>query len=130
MGLLGKSKYFVHFIDDMSWYIHVYCLKHKSKVLEKLKVFVTLSSNETGNQVKGLHTDNGDEYWSFEFAEYMTEKGLLHETTTPMNPEQNGVTECMNRTIVKTACSTLHHTKLPTSLLGRSSEHSSVLQRP
>ena len=112
---LGKSKYFVTFIDDMSRYTHVYFLKHKSEVLEKFKEFVNLTTNETGNQVKILRTDNGGEYCSHEFAEYMKEKGILHQTTTPMNPEQNGIAERMNRTIVETARSMLHHAKLPTS---------------
>ena len=100
---IGKSKYFVTFIDDASRSTHIYFLRHKSKVLEKFKEFVNLTTNETGNKVKILHTDNGGEYCSKEFKEYMREKGILHQTTTPMNPEQNGVSERMNRTIVETA---------------------------
>ena len=84
-------------------------------MLEKFKEFVDLTTNETGNKVKILHTDNGGEYCSKEFIEYMREKGILHQTTTPMNPEQNCVAERMNRTIVETARSMLHHAKLPTS---------------
>ena len=58
-----------------------------------------------------LHTDNDGEYCSKELAEYLQEKGILHHTTTPVNPEpeQNGIAEHINRTIVETACSVLQH---------------------
>ena len=112
---LGKSRYFVTFIDDSSRYTCVYFMKHKSEVLEKFKEFVTLTTNQTGNKVKKLRSDNGGEYWSEEFVAYLKERGILHHTTTPMNPEQNGEAERMNRTIIEAARSMLHHAKLSTS---------------
>ena len=109
MKSIGNSKYFVTFINYASRYTHVYFLRHKSEVLEKFKEFVNLTTNETGNKAKILCTNNGGEYCSKEFIEYMREKGILHQTTTPMNPEQNGVAERMNRTIVETETEQLRH---------------------
>ena len=46
----------------------------------------------------------------------MKEKGILHKTTVPYNPPQNGVSERMNHTIVETAQSTMSHLKMPIEL--------------
>lgn len=57
----------------------------------------------TGRQLKTLRTDNGGEYSSTEFADYLRSEGVRHERTIPKTPEQNGVAERMNRTLIETA---------------------------
>ena len=53
--------------------------------------------------------DNGGEYTSTEFQDFLKEKGIRHETTVPHSPQQNGVAERMNRTLQEAALSmTLH----------------------
>ena len=54
-----------------------------------------------GQQLKALCTDNGREYTSNEFEEYLKTEGVKHERTKPKTPEQNGVAERMNRTLVE-----------------------------
>ena len=110
---VGGSRYFVTFIDDCSRYTHVYFIKHKDEVLEKFKEFVNLTANITGKQVKTLRSDNGGEYCSKSFDAYLKEKGIIHQTTVPYNPAQNGVAERMNRTIVEAARSMMSHSKMP-----------------
>ena len=51
------------------------------------------------------------------FDAYLKEKGIVHETTVPYNPAQNGVSERMNRTIVETALSMLSQSNMPKVLL-------------
>ena len=118
----GGSQYFVTFIDDYSRYTHVYFIKHKHEVLDKYKEFVNFTTNVTGkqmktlvteNHVKTLRSDNGGEYGSKIFDAYMKEKGIVHQTTVPYNPAQNGVSERMNRTIVETALSMMSQSKMP-----------------
>ena len=48
-------------------------------------------------KVKVLCTDNGGEYVSTEFLEG---EGICHEHNIPKSPQQNGVAECMNRTLI------------------------------
>ena len=67
----------------------------------------------TGEKLKSLRTDNGGEYVSTEFKSYLSKEGIKHELTVPKTPEQNGVAERMNRTIVETARSMLAEAKLP-----------------
>ena len=110
---LGGGKYFVTFIDDKTRYTWVYIIKSKDEVFEKFLEFKAQMEMATGNKVKALRDDNGGEYKSHEFERYLKQNGIRHELTVPKNPEQNGVAERMNRTIVETARCMLVEAKLP-----------------
>ena len=73
---LGGSKYFVTFIDDYSHCCAVFMLKHKSKVFKYFKEFERQVTNECGYTIHTLHTDNGGEYLSTEFQDYLKSKGI------------------------------------------------------
>ena len=90
-------------------------MKHKSEVLEKFKEFVELVENLFEKRVKSLRSDNEGEYESREFTEYCKSKGIKKDDTIPYTPQQNGVSERMNRTIMETTRSMLHHAELPLS---------------
>ena len=60
-----------------------------------------------------LRSDNGGEYISSEFESYLKLKGIRHELTVPHTPEQNGVAERMNRTLMESARSMIAHSMLP-----------------
>ena len=109
----GGYRYFVTFIDDYSRCCKVYFLKHKSEVLEKFKMFEAVFTNECGEKIGKLRTDNGGEYLSGEFQAYLKSKQIHHETTVRHTPQQNGVAERKNRTIVESARSMLSHAGLP-----------------
>ena len=63
---------------------------------------------DTGNQVKALRSDNGGEYISNEFKNFCNKEGIQRELIVPHNPQQNGVIERKNRTIVGVARAMLH----------------------
>jgi len=64
---------------------------------------------ETGKKLKCLRSDNGGEYYSKELDRYYSEHGIRREKTVPRKPQENGVSERMNRTIMKHArCMRLH----------------------
>ena len=52
-------------------------------------------------KLKVLWSDNGGEYTSGEFVEYLMSEGIRHELTVPKSPQQNGVAERLNRTLVE-----------------------------
>ena len=110
---IGGRRYFVTFIDDFSRCCAVYFLRHKSEVLDKFKEFEAVTTNECGQRIGTLRTDNGGEYLSAEFEAYLKSKGIRHQLTVPGSPEQNGVAERMNRTIVEAARSMIAHAGLP-----------------
>lgn len=100
---LGGSNYFVTFIDDFSRKVFVYPIRAKSEVLSRFIEFKTLVENETENKIKILRSDGGGEYKSKKFAKFCADNGIKHETTTPYTPQQNGVAERNNRTILEKA---------------------------
>ena len=110
---IGGNKYFVTFIDDYSRCCTVYFLKSKSEVPEKFKEFEARVFNYCSQRVSTLRSDNGGEYLSKEFRSYLKSKGIRQELTVPHSPEQNGVAERMNRTLMETARSMMAHAGLP-----------------
>lgn len=90
-------------------------LKPKPEVLELFKTFVNRLEIETSQKVNTLRSDNGGrgEYESKEFSLWMYRKGIRHETSMPKTPEQNGVAERQNRTIIESARCMLHSTGQP-----------------
>ena len=64
---IGGSKYFVTFIDNFSRCCAVYFLRNKSEVLDKFKEFEARASNDCGERIGTLWSDNGGEYLSKEF---------------------------------------------------------------
>ena len=110
---LGGSRYYVMVIDDFSSYTTVYFMRSKSDVLAKFKEFVMLMENLTERKVKTLRSDNRGEYTSIEFQQFCIEHGTKRDLTVPMNPEQNGKAERMNRTLIDSTRAMLHHAKMP-----------------
>ena len=115
---MGGSRYLLTFIDDYSRYSFVYFLKTKCEVLSKFQELVQYIEN--GNHkvkelkvINNIRSDNGGEYTSKEFERYCTEKGISRQFTNPNCPEQNGVSERLNRTIIEAARSVLYHASLP-----------------
>ena len=103
----GKAEYFLTLIDDYTHYTWVYALQRKSQVFEYFVKWKSLIEKSSGVRMKTLRTDNGGEYTSTEFKEYLAKEGIRHDLTVPKNPEQNGVAERMNRTLVESVRSML-----------------------
>ena len=68
---------------------------------------------ESGRNIKVLRSDRGGEFLSNEFKIFCAEKGIQRQLTAPYIPEQNGVAERKNRTVVEMARSLLKEKDLP-----------------
>ncbi len=98
---VGGAEYFLTFIDDFSRYIWVFFLKRKDEMFSLFLGWKAMVDRVTGQQFKVLRSDNGGEYKSNRFVEYLRSEGVRHELTVPKNPQQNGVAERCNRTLVE-----------------------------
>jgi transposase InsO family protein len=87
-------------------------MKYKSEVLEKLKEWEAAVTNQAECKIKTLRTDNGGEYTSTEFQDFLKEKGILNVTTVPHSPQKDAVAERMNRTLQEAALSMILHAGL------------------
>jgi transposase InsO family protein len=63
--------------------------------------------------LKCLRSDNGGEYYSKAFNDYCSYHGIRREKTVPGTPQENGVSERMNKTIMERARSVRLHAELP-----------------
>nr|GEW03870.1 retrovirus-related Pol polyprotein from transposon TNT 1-94 [Tanacetum cinerariifolium] len=100
---LAGSKYFLLFIDDHSRMSWVYFLKQKSESLECFKKFKAMVEKQSGKNVKVLRTDQGGKFLFMEFTAFCEEEGIKRELIAPYTPEQNGIAERKNRTVVEMA---------------------------
>ena len=114
---LGQ-RYYVSFIDDFTHFCVIYLLKNKSEVFQKFREYESMGRSHFGCKVSRLRCDNGGEYISIQFKDFCKINGIQLEYTVPFTPEQNGVSECMNRTIVERARTMLIESDLPEELWG------------
>ena len=113
---IGGRKYYVTFKDEFTNYRQVYFIKKKSETVNCLKEFLSFCKSQ-GHLVRELLSDNGTEYINDEFRKVTTEAGLNHRKSMPYTPEQNGMAERENRTLMESARAMLHSkAKLPESL--------------
>jgi hypothetical protein len=105
---LGGARYYLTVIDDFSRKMWVYPLKAKSECFERFKEFKALAEKEVDSHIKVLRSDNGGEYTSNQFEAYLKAQGIAHQTSAPHTPQQNGVAERADRTIVEMARSMIH----------------------
>ncbi|KAJ0847396.1 putative RNA-directed DNA polymerase [Helianthus annuus] len=95
----GK-RYLLVFIDDYSRKGWVYFLAAKSESFATFKRFKAMVENETGFTIKGLRSDRGGEFTSSAFNTYCESYGIKRQLTTAFTPQQNGVAERRNKTIM------------------------------
>nr|CCA21616.1 putative polyprotein [Albugo laibachii Nc14] len=89
--------------------VKVYFLKAKSRVSDYFIEYKSLLERQTTRKIKCIRTDNGTEYVNKRFAEECRRNGIVHQTTAPFSPQQNGLAERMNRTLIERARAMLAH---------------------
>ena len=114
---LAGAEYFLMFMGNHTRYVWVYPLKHKDEVFDRFLKWKALVEKSSGRKLKVLQTDDSGEYTSTTFKDYLNAEGVCHERTVPKNPEQNGVAERQNQTLVETVRSMLIDSKLPHKFL-------------
>jgi transposase InsO family protein len=98
--------------------VFVYYLKSKSAVCEKFIEFKNMIEKQTESKIKILRTDNGTEYVNKQMETFLKKNGIIHQTTNVYTPQQNGVAERMNRTLVERAKCLLFDAGLKKGVLG------------
>ncbi|KAM0055964.1 putative RNA-directed DNA polymerase [Helianthus debilis subsp. tardiflorus] len=112
---LGNKKYVVTFIDDASRFCYVYLLHSKDEALDKFKIYKQEVERHQSCLIKNLRTDRGGEYYD---PVYFQSTGIIHQTTAPYTPQQNGVSERKNRTLKEMVNSMLSYSGLSEGFWG------------
>ena len=87
----------------------------KSETFDRFKDFKALAEKQLGKSLKTLRSDRGGEYLDSEFKDFLLEHGILSQLTAPGTPQQNGVSERRNRTLLDMVRSMLSYSSLPLS---------------
>ena len=104
------------FVDDFSRKVWVYILKSRDETFACFRQWKAMVETQIERKVKYLRSDNGTEFCSGEFEKYCRDAGIIRHYTTVGTPQQNGVAERMNRTLLERTRCMLSHAGLPQSL--------------
>jgi transposase InsO family protein len=105
---IGGSKYGLVIVDDFSRFTCVFFLQDKSK-----KRFLRRAQNEFELKVKKIRSDNESEFKNLQVEEFLEEEGIKHKFSAPYTPQQNGVVERKNMTLIDMARTMLGEFKTP-----------------
>jgi hypothetical protein len=109
----GGNRYFITFTDDLTRKTWIYFMKEKSSALDLFKKFKVLVENESGCVIQCLRTDRGGEFTSNDFNMFCSDHGIKRQLTAAYTPQQNGVAERKNRTLMDMVRSMLAGRNVP-----------------
>jgi hypothetical protein len=118
----GK-RYYVSFTDDYTRWTVIYCISQKSEVFGKYKEFEAWLNTQHDKKIKIFQSDRGGEFTSKEFSTYIASRGTLQQFTVHDTPEENGVAERLNRTLLEHARAMLLAAQLPRNLWPETIHH-------
>nr|GEX46712.1 retrovirus-related Pol polyprotein from transposon TNT 1-94 [Tanacetum cinerariifolium] len=98
---INEKKYILVIVDDYSRYTWTLFLRSKDETPEVLKEFLTMIQRNLQALVITVRTDRGIEFLNKTLNAFFKEEGIEHQTSTARTPEQNGVVERRNHTLVE-----------------------------
>lgn len=112
----SKKRYFVTFIDLFSKFCEVVFIRKKSEVPMKTIEFIKKMKTQLGRMPKIFRSDRGTEYIAADLQNYLLKEGIKFQCTVGYSPQQNGVSERKNRTLMEAARTMLADSGLPKTL--------------
>ncbi|GJR70946.1 putative ribonuclease H-like domain-containing protein [Tanacetum coccineum] len=110
---LNHKTYCLVITDDFSRFSWVFFLRTKDETSGILKDFIRQIENQLNQKVKTIRCDNGTEFKNRDFIEFCGSKGIKREYSNARTPQQNGVAERKNRTLIEAARTMLADSFLP-----------------
>ncbi|GKD53897.1 retrovirus-related pol polyprotein from transposon TNT 1-94 [Tanacetum coccineum] len=110
---INGKKYVLVIVDDYSKYTWTHFLRSKDETPEVLIDFLKLVQRGLYAQVRTVRTDKGTKFLNKTRHAYFAQEGIEHQTSVARTPEQNGVVERRNRTLVEAARTMLSAVKVP-----------------
>nr|GEV30535.1 putative ribonuclease H-like domain-containing protein [Tanacetum cinerariifolium] len=110
---LNKKSYYLVVTDNYSRFTWVFFLATKDETSSILKTFITGIENKLSLKVKIIRSDNGTEFKNNDLNQFCGMKGIKREFSVPRTPQQNGIAERKNRTLIEAARTMLAYSFLP-----------------
>src|SRR6266540_3153622 len=109
---ISGNKYDLVIVDDYSPYTWVFFLHDKGETQETFMKFARRAQNEFDVKIKKVRSDNGSEFKNTNIEDFLDEEGIKHEFSVPYSPQQNGVAERKNMTLIESARTMLEEYKV------------------
>ena len=100
---LGGKKYCLVIVDDYSRYCWTFYIKRKSETQKIFIDFATLIQRQYDSKILAIRSDNGTEFKNYTMDEFLSGEGIFHQYSAAYTPQQNGVAERKNRTLIDMA---------------------------
>ncbi|GJS92885.1 putative ribonuclease H-like domain-containing protein [Tanacetum coccineum] len=113
VALVNGKKYILVIVDDFSRFTWVYFLRSKDETPEIIKKFIAQAQLNYKAKVCKIRTDNGTEFKNATLKAYYEKLGIMQQFSIARTPQQNGVVERRNRTLVEAARTMLIFSRLP-----------------
>nr|GEX08812.1 retrovirus-related Pol polyprotein from transposon TNT 1-94 [Tanacetum cinerariifolium] len=110
---VNGKKYILEIVDDYSRFTWVKFLRSKDEALDFIIKFLKMIQVRLKVLVHRIRTDNGSEFVNQTLHEYYEEVGISYETSVACSPQQNGVVERHNRTLIKATRTMLIYAQAP-----------------
>ncbi|GJX92632.1 integrase, catalytic region, zinc finger, CCHC-type containing protein [Tanacetum coccineum] len=110
---VNGKKYILVIVDDYSRFTWVKFLRSKDEAPDFIIKFLKMIQVRLKVTVRRIRTDNGTEFVNQTLREYYEKIGISHETSVARSPQQNGVVERCNRTLIEVARTMLIYAKAP-----------------
>nr|GEV26299.1 retrovirus-related Pol polyprotein from transposon TNT 1-94 [Tanacetum cinerariifolium] len=110
---INGKKYILVIVDDYSRFTWVKFLRSKDETPEVIIKFITQIQVSLIKTVRYVRTDNGTKFVNHTLTVYYERIDIFHQKTVPRTPQQNGVVERRNRTLVEAARTMLIFSKAP-----------------
>ena len=111
---ISKKRYYLVIVDDFTRFSWTFFLHSKDKASHLIINHIKVVDNDSRWNVKRIRSDNGTEFKNSIMKEFCSEKGITHTFSAPRTPQQNGVVERKNRTLIEAVRTVLEESKLPT----------------
>lgn len=105
-------------VDDFTRYMWLVLLQNKDEALSAFKKIKAAVEMEADLKIKAFRTDRGGEFTSKEFTKFCEDMGVKRFLTAPYSPQQNGVVERRNQTVIAMTRSLLKSSKVPSKYWG------------
>ena len=124
---IGGHQYYLLLVDDAMQFVTIYFLKGKHEASEKVKNYLAYLQVQ-GISMHAIRVNHRMEFINANLKNWCQAKGMEIQLTTPYSLSQNGIAECMNRTLVKLACAMLMALKLSEFLWEPAVAHAAYLR--
>ncbi|CAL2253605.1 unnamed protein product [Prunus armeniaca] len=112
------AQWFVTFIDDCTRMTWVSLLTTKGEVSSKFQQFYQMVETQFHTRIQVLRSDNGGEFLNHDLNQFLQDHDIIHQSSCPHTPQQNGVAERKNRYLLEVVRASLFGAKMPRPFWG------------